>query len=595
MAGGERPPTTRCTPVPSSNGPFGWSSATARTRASSPGRSATSPATGRRTTPWPAGSGAPTRPARCTTKEGSRSTSTPPTRPATWSARCTHPLERIVAWSRAGHDRRRPLILCEYGHAMGQCGGLADYWAVFGVERGLQGGFVWEWCDHALRRREAGRHGVAGVRRGLRGGGARRQLRVRRAGVRRSRAPPDARGAGCADPTGRRRARRRRASAGGQPPLVHRSRRPRGVVVRGGRRRAHGSRTAGTAHGRASIGGARRRSRRRGIDADDHIPPSSPPSTGVGAVRLGRGDVPGRASLAGRWPCGRRQPSGGPPSTSATPGSRSATSPSGGRSCRCGGRRPTTTIRRCVAPGGVAGESLARLGARSPRPDRHRDPPAGRRLAPDGHLPGIRPSDRAPPGRAPRGRCELVDETVRIDRSFRDLPRVGVRFVLPAGFERLTWLGLGPGRATRTGARRSASVAGRRRGRADPAVRDAPGARPAPRHRVVELASDDLTVRIAGDRPLAFSALHHSVEDLTATTHAHILLERRRRSSTSTSPTAASAPSPAARTPTIATGCTAPPPLPMDPHRLTHPSGFGAVRVRRATDGHTDDSDGRQH
>ena len=25
---------------------------------------------------------------------------------------------------------------------------------MFGVERGLQGGFVWEWCDHALRRRE---------------------------------------------------------------------------------------------------------------------------------------------------------------------------------------------------------------------------------------------------------------------------------------------------------------------------------------------------------------------------------------------------------------------------------------------------------
>ena len=64
------------------------------------------------------------------------------------------PVERIVAWSRDGRGPRRPLILCEYNHAMGQAGGLADYWAVFGVERGLQGGFVWEWCDHALRRRE---------------------------------------------------------------------------------------------------------------------------------------------------------------------------------------------------------------------------------------------------------------------------------------------------------------------------------------------------------------------------------------------------------------------------------------------------------
>ena len=37
---------------------------------------------------------------------------------------------------------------------MGQAGGLADYWALFG-RRGLQGGFVWEWCDHALRRIDA--------------------------------------------------------------------------------------------------------------------------------------------------------------------------------------------------------------------------------------------------------------------------------------------------------------------------------------------------------------------------------------------------------------------------------------------------------
>ena len=60
----------------------------------------------------------------------------------------------ILAWSRSGRDTRRPLILCEYNHAMGQAGGLADYWALFGRERGLQGGFIWEWCDHALRRHE---------------------------------------------------------------------------------------------------------------------------------------------------------------------------------------------------------------------------------------------------------------------------------------------------------------------------------------------------------------------------------------------------------------------------------------------------------
>ena len=62
--------------------------------------------------------------------------------------------ERIAAWSDAEQDCRRPLILCEYAHAMGQAGGLQAYWALFGHRRGLQGGFVWEWADHGLRRRE---------------------------------------------------------------------------------------------------------------------------------------------------------------------------------------------------------------------------------------------------------------------------------------------------------------------------------------------------------------------------------------------------------------------------------------------------------
>ena len=62
-------------------------------------------------------------------------------------------VERIVQWSADGRDRR-PLILCEYNHAMGQAGGIGDYWSVFGEVEGLQGGFVWEWADHGLRRHE---------------------------------------------------------------------------------------------------------------------------------------------------------------------------------------------------------------------------------------------------------------------------------------------------------------------------------------------------------------------------------------------------------------------------------------------------------
>ena len=46
----------------------------------------------------------------------------------------------------------RPLILCEYSHAMGNSNGsLADYWQVITTTPGLQGGFIWEWKDHGLR------------------------------------------------------------------------------------------------------------------------------------------------------------------------------------------------------------------------------------------------------------------------------------------------------------------------------------------------------------------------------------------------------------------------------------------------------------
>lgn len=49
----------------------------------------------------------------------------------------------------------RPLILCEYAHAMGNGpGGFADYINAFRTEKLLQGGFVWEWCNHGLLKRE---------------------------------------------------------------------------------------------------------------------------------------------------------------------------------------------------------------------------------------------------------------------------------------------------------------------------------------------------------------------------------------------------------------------------------------------------------
>jgi beta-galactosidase len=47
--------------------------------------------------------------------------------------------------------RRMPFLLCEYAHAMGNGpGGLADYQALFERHPRCQGGFVWEWVDHGI-------------------------------------------------------------------------------------------------------------------------------------------------------------------------------------------------------------------------------------------------------------------------------------------------------------------------------------------------------------------------------------------------------------------------------------------------------------
>lgn len=53
----------------------------------------------------------------------------------------------------------KPLILIEYCHAMGNGpGDLEDYFQMFSKEEKLCGGFVWEWCDHAIA------HGMQGER-----------------------------------------------------------------------------------------------------------------------------------------------------------------------------------------------------------------------------------------------------------------------------------------------------------------------------------------------------------------------------------------------------------------------------------------------
>ena len=61
------------------------------------------------------------------------------------------PIADIISWAETTKDTR-PLILCEYSHAMGNSNGsLSDYYAAFEKYPGLQGGFIWEWVDHGIR------------------------------------------------------------------------------------------------------------------------------------------------------------------------------------------------------------------------------------------------------------------------------------------------------------------------------------------------------------------------------------------------------------------------------------------------------------
>jgi beta-galactosidase len=60
-------------------------------------------------------------------------------------------VEEISEYAKKHSDR--PLILCEYSHAMGNSNGnLKEYWKAIHQHRQLQGGFIWDWVDQGLRK-----------------------------------------------------------------------------------------------------------------------------------------------------------------------------------------------------------------------------------------------------------------------------------------------------------------------------------------------------------------------------------------------------------------------------------------------------------
>ncbi len=60
-----------------------------------------------------------------------------------------HHVDKIVEYAETHEDR--PLILCEYAHAMGNSvGNLFKYWEAIEKYPRLQGGFIWDWVDQGL-------------------------------------------------------------------------------------------------------------------------------------------------------------------------------------------------------------------------------------------------------------------------------------------------------------------------------------------------------------------------------------------------------------------------------------------------------------
>ncbi|WP_069661276.1 glycoside hydrolase family 2 TIM barrel-domain containing protein [Arcticibacter eurypsychrophilus] len=56
----------------------------------------------------------------------------------------------------ADSDKKRPYIMCEYSHAMGNSNGnFQEYWDVIASSKHMQGGFIWDWVDQGLKTKAA--------------------------------------------------------------------------------------------------------------------------------------------------------------------------------------------------------------------------------------------------------------------------------------------------------------------------------------------------------------------------------------------------------------------------------------------------------
>jgi beta-galactosidase/beta-glucuronidase len=63
------------------------------------------------------------------------------------------PIDRLIALAETPGERR-PVVMCEYAHSMGNStGNLEEYWAAIRTHKRLIGGFIWDWVDQSIRQK----------------------------------------------------------------------------------------------------------------------------------------------------------------------------------------------------------------------------------------------------------------------------------------------------------------------------------------------------------------------------------------------------------------------------------------------------------
>ncbi len=59
-------------------------------------------------------------------------------------------IKNMISYAKA--DKKRPYIMCEYSHAMGNSNGnFQEYWDIIGSSKHMQGGFIWDWVDQGMK------------------------------------------------------------------------------------------------------------------------------------------------------------------------------------------------------------------------------------------------------------------------------------------------------------------------------------------------------------------------------------------------------------------------------------------------------------